>query len=583
MKKNSTIEHQQDEQLAKSYVKKGNENKNVNNINIKNTINLGDLIKQIRTKPKPKKKSKRKGITQEEEQQIIQQGMDGAPGLPGLPGMAGMSFQQPNQPQEPNQPMMQPNQPMMQPNQLPGPPNELPPLEKELEDAFKAYEEMRKIAEDDKIEIPENLKNIESSMIADPSNPIEIRNVINELRNDTQNIANLLPQPSRDSSTLDQLAFSNRPRIQPPPPLISSSAIGQQILENISSNSVRGIQPVVRSSGLSLRDMGILERIGSRQNNTIEDLNQLKNLYQRYTISLYKPPFPNQSTQEQVNDLYSKLSTLNENQLKRITPSVLQQERDIKFESIDDDKPLLPRVLPIQLPIKLPIQLPIQFRDNNSTQTGLDLARISQSSGLSNFLSEVSAIQKSPLKVQEQIYRDLIKEPLNPKYLPETQTARIQPKIREPRQKKKGSTTPEIRPIVEGVKQLQAQQPQSFKNELNQLDARYKTSLLDTIASQQPKPIERNLLGKTFSAFSDLLSGSRDARDAAAYGGVALGTVQPELIPAIGLAETGNQALNIIEAPVNAIERAIQARINRPQPIKTYRTDAYGNRFALNP
>ena len=35
---------------------------------------MGDLIKQIRTKPKPKKKSKRKGITQEEEQQIIQQG-----------------------------------------------------------------------------------------------------------------------------------------------------------------------------------------------------------------------------------------------------------------------------------------------------------------------------------------------------------------------------------------------------------------------------------------------------------------------------------------------------------------------------
>ena len=569
MKKNSNIEHQQDE--PKSYVKKGNENKNVNNINIKNTINLGDLIKQIKNKPKSRKRKSRKDIIQEE-QQIIQQGMDGAPGLPGMAGSQGapgISFQ----PQEPNQPMMQPNQ------LLPSAPTELPMLEKELEYAFKAYEEMRKIADKDKIELPENLKNIESSMIADPSNPFEIRNVINELQNDTQSIANLLPPQSRDSLTLDQLAFSNRPRIQPPPPLISSSAIGQQSLDNISSNSITGVQPL-RSSGLSLRDMGILERIGSRQNNTNEDLNQLKELYQRYTISLYKPPFPNQTTQEQVNDLYSKLSTLNQTQLKRVTPSALQQEREIKFESIDDDIPLLTRKLPLQL--GLPIQLPIQFRDNNSTQSGLDLARISQSSGLSNFLSEVSAIQKSPLKVQEQIYRDLIKEPLNPQYLPETQTARIQPKIREPRQKKKGST-PEIRPIVESVKQLQANQPQSFKNELNQLDARYKTSLLDTIASQQPKPLERNLLGKTFSAFSDLLSGSRDARDAAAYGGVALGTVQPELIPAIGLAETGNQALNIIEAPVNAIERAIQARINRPPQIKTYRTDAYGNRYAINP
>lgn len=567
MKKNSNIEHQQDEQLSKSYVKKGNENKNVNNINIKNTINLGDLIKQIKNKPKPRKRTSRKDIIQEE-QQIMQQGMPGLPGMAGsqgAPGMAGISFQ----PQEPNQPMM------MQQNQLPFPPNELPPfLEKELEDSFKAYEEIRKIADKDNIELPENLKNIETAMIADSSNPIEIRNVINELRNDTQNIANLLPPSYEDSSTLDQLAFSNRPRIQPPPPLVSSSSIGQQqSVENISSNSIRGIQPVRAGRGLSLIDLGVIERIGSRQNKTIEDLNQLKNIYQRYFGSSYKPPFPKARTQEQTIDLESKLKMIK------------QQETDfLNSDLIDDDRQLLPRkLLPLQLGLPIQKGLPIQFRDNNSTQTGLDLARISQSSGLSNFLSEVSAIKKSPLKVQEQIYRDLIKEPLNPQYIPETQTARIQPKIREPRQKKKGSTTPEIRPIVEGVKQLQANQPQSFKNELNQLDARYKTSLLDTIASQQPKPSERNLLGKTFSAFSHLLSGSRDARDAAAYGGAALGVVQPELIPAIGLAETVNQALNIIEAPVNAIERSIQASISRPPPIKTYRTDAYGNRYAINP
>jgi len=533
MKTNSPIEH---EEQSKSYVKKGN-NENTNTINIKNSINLGDLMQKLR-KTKAKKRAKRKGISQEE-QQIIQ-GMDGIPGMPGMPGSQGMSFQQPMQPQEANQPMQ------TQQNQLPNAPNPLPPiLEKDLEDAYKAYEDIRKIAEKDNIELPENLKNIESAMIADPSNPIEIRNVINELQNDTRSIANLLPQQSQDSLTLDQLAFSNRPRIQMPPPLISSSSNGQHSSENITSNSTRSVVPVVnRSSGLSLRDMGTLDRIGSRQNNTIEDLNQLKDLYQRYTVSLYRPQFPNQSTQEQVNDLYDKLSNLNENQLKRITPSVLQQEREIKFQSIDENRPSLQRVLPIQLPI--------QFRDNNSTQSGLDLAKISKSSGLSNFLSEVSAIQKAPPKTQQQIYRDLIREPLS---------------------FEQGSTTKYVPPKKSNT------YDESLSLSQN-LDRTTPKTLLDTLA-EKPKPLERNLLGQTFSAFSDLLSRSRDARDAAAYGGVALGTVQPELIPAIGLAETGNQALNIIEAPVNAIERAIQQRINRPPPIKTYRTDAYGNRFAL--
>jgi len=295
--------------------------------------------------------------------------------------------------------------------------------------------------------------------------------------------------------------------------------------------------------------MGTLERIGSKKNNTDDDLKQLKDLYQRYTISLYRPQFSNQSTQSQVNELYDRLSVLNENQLKRITPSALQQEKEIKFESIDENKASLPRVLPIQ------------FRDNNSTQSGLDLARISKSSGLSDFLSEVSAIQKAPPKTQQQIYRDLIREPLS---------------------FEQGSTTKYVPP----KKSNTYDESLSLSQNLDRTTPKFKIlpqkTLLDTIA-EKPKPPERNLLGQTFSAFSDLLSGTRDTRDALAYGGVALGAFQPELIPAIGLAETGNQALNIIEAPVNAIELAIQKRINRPPPIKTYRTDAYGNRFALNP
>ena len=100
------------------------------------------------------------------------------------------------------------------------------------------------------------------------------------------------------------------------------------------------------------------------------------------------------------------------------------------------------------------------------------------------------------------------------------------------------------------------------------------TSLLDSITQQQ-KP-QRNLLGQGFSAFSDLLSSSKGARDASAYGGVALGIAQPELLPAIGALETANQALNIIENPVNSIERAIQQRIDNPQQITRKRKDAYG-------
>ena len=102
------------------------------------------------------------------------------------------------------------------------------------------------------------------------------------------------------------------------------------------------------------------------------------------------------------------------------------------------------------------------------------------------------------------------------------------------------------------------------------------TSLLDSI-TQQPKP-QRNLLGQGLQGLTDFLRTSKTARDSAGYAGGALAIAQPELIPAIGVAETANQALNIIENPLNSIEQRIQQSIDKPKYL-TYRTDSNGQKY----
>jgi len=300
------------------------------------------------------------------------------------------------------------------------------------------------------------------------------------------------------------------------------------------------------------------------------------------------PPQPFYSAVEYVSaEMQSKdkVLRLEQNKLEKTKNNALKENpRDIeKIRNIDNQLKDIRKQ-------RENINPNLNPRDDNSTQSGLQLARSDSNTSvassvlpprppakkairpppsINNFFEDVLALKNAPVKTQQQIARDLLREPLNIQDVPLTTTARKELRVRPPRVKKDYYTPPETRPILEDVRKFR-QDVERSRNIPPQ------TSLLDQITSQpKPKPQERNLLGQAFGAFSNLLSSSRDARDAAGYGALALGAVQPELLPAIGAAETANQALNIIEAPVNAIERSIQARINNPAPARK-RKDAYG-------
>lgn len=535
-KSKSNIEHNDDDSKG---------NVNTNTINIKNSINLGDLVKQLKAKPKAKKSKKKGGGGGVGLDQMAVEQIQGPPGMPGQAGMAGINAM-PNQPFIPNQPS--------------------PPLLAQLEKSYTAIEKDLETAKKLGITIPEELKiNQSLQQSIDPTDAEQLLRIIDELDRDDTSIRNIIAEntnasmpplePSRPrlersgstqsvvsgleppplsnrSTTLEDLAFSNRLPIKQPLDIFSSSS-GERSLERISSNSVKP---------------------------KADDFN--------FEVS----PSP-------VNNRPASIfpSTPKDEDKKRMREKEQETQDNLKLlnDSFDAGNFILPSSF--------------FNRDNNSTQSGLQLARSgstqSVESGLpppkyselpqpSNFFSDVLALKNAPKKTQQQILRDLINEPLNIQDVaPPNQTARKELRVRPERVKKDYSKPPEIRPIVEEARKFR-QEIERSRNIPPQ------SSLLEQITMTKPKPPppERNLLGQAFGAFSNLLSSSRDVRDASAYGGVALGIAQPELLPAIGALETANQALNIIEAPVGSIERAIQQSIDRPK-YQTYRTDSYGQRY----
>jgi len=559
-----SIEHQA------SSIKKGNEN--VNTINIKNSINLGDLVKKIKAQSKPRKKGGAKSGAGGD--QMIEQ-IQGAPGMPGqagAPGMPGIDMT-PNQPFFPapsssssvmpsyvsntTMPQNFPVSNSVVPSYMSNATVPQQSIASTLENDLSSYERARKLAEDFGVPIPESLRTISSASSAQPNNPAQLKAVDNELKNEAQEILDRLPNvpiersgssQSISAGTLDQLypMFSNSLPIKPTPPDIFSSSTGERSLDNISSNSTQS-----KVSGLM-------------------------------------PPQPFYSAVEYVSaEMQSKdkVLRLEQNKLEKTKNNALKENpRDIeKIRNIDNQLKDIRKQ-------RENINPNLNPRDDNSTQSGLQLARSDSNTSvassvlpprppakkairpppsINNFFEDVLALKNAPVKTQQQIARDLLREPLNIQDVPLTTTERKELRVRPPRVKKDYYTPPETRPILEDVRKFR-QDVERSRNIPPQ------TSLLDQITSQpKPKPQERNLLGQAFGAFSNLLSSSRDARDAAGYGALALGAVQPELLPAIGAAETANQALNIIEAPVNAIERTIQARINNPAPVRK-RKDAYG-------
>ena len=561
-----SIEHQK----SSSSIKKGNENKNVNTINIKNSINLGDLVKKIKAKSKPRKKGGGGGGGGGGADQIIQ-GPPGMPGQAGAPGMPGIDAT-PNQPFFPSPSSSNSTIPSYMSNTTV--PQDFPvsnsitpsyvsnttvpqPIQissSTLETDLSAYEKARKLAEDFGVPIPESLRTISSASSAQPNNPTQLKAVDDELKNETQEILDRLPNVPLDRSgssqaistgTLDQL-YSNALPIKTTPDIFSSST-GARNLENISSNStkakVSGIMPPTpfSSSEFIIAPLQERLRLQSRESFLRKEQTQLEELK---NAALKEKP----RNIEKIKELDNKI-------------------KDIR-KSRYNNLPIMPA------------------QDNNSTQSGLQLARSelpprapprmlnAPEPSINNFFSDVLALKNAPVKTQKQILRDIVNEPLNIKeYVPPNQTARTQLRVRGPRVRKNDYFNPlELDPLVEDITQ--------FRKDIERSrNIPPQSSLLEQITMQKPKPPpppERNLLGQAFGAFSNLLSSSREARDAAGYGALALGAVQPELLPAIGAAETANQALNIIEAPVNAIERSIQARINNPAPSTRKRKDAYG-------
>ena len=177
-----TIEHRSPS------IKKGN-NENVNNINIKNSINLGDLIKKLK-EPSKRRKKRGGGGNGGGGDQMIEQiqgeaGMSGQAGVAGVAGIDGINAT-PNQPFPsssnstipsymsnttiPNQAFFPSSSNSTTPSYMSN--TTIPQTATDLEKTISLYEDARKQAEDLGITIPETLKRISSSSASsvDPNN-----------------------------------------------------------------------------------------------------------------------------------------------------------------------------------------------------------------------------------------------------------------------------------------------------------------------------------------------------------------------------------------------------------------------------
>jgi hypothetical protein len=247
------------------------------------------------------------------------------------------------------------------------------------------------------------------------------------------------------------------------------------------------------------------------------------------------------------------------------TIKILRVSKDINLEPDTEIEQRMKQL--INQPIK--VYKPIQpKKDRNLTNKEFLINQLREK-GIPARLSE------NVEDLQKQLDREM-KNELNPTVLPDIPIPPYGPR------KQQSNTIDTLfsnygppKSFFEDVRDIRSGYGSNNTQGINSFNIPPQTSLLEKMTTKPVAP-QRNLLGQGFSAFSDLLSSSKGARDAGAYGGVALGIAQPELLPAIGALETANQALNIIETPVNSIERAIQQRIDNPQQITRKRKDAYG-------
>ena len=544
MMKKSSIEHDNNEEEMNSPPL----NQNVNTINVKQSIDLGDLIKELKkdTKPKRKYKSKNKILQtlNNEQQDIITQ--QDTPNQPPIIVRNGDSAPQIIQGSQGFTP--QPND-LGQKIAIPKPIENFIPEEmiKELEDLYLDKTNIIKTADTLGITLPEEFIRSETAQLPLNPTPQQIRTLIDEIYRDNQqardmveNITNNIFRPQSITTNIT----GTRPQQQS----ISTNTNGTRPQQSITTNTTgtRASSPSSISTRASMPDLEI---------NLEPDTEIEKRMKQLLTPE---------------DDLMLKLpARLRPPSLRPIpeeTIKILRVPKDINLEPDTEIEQRMKQL--INQPIK--VYKPIQpKKDRNLTNKEFLINQLREK-GIPARLSE------NVEDLQKQLDREM-KNELNPTVLPDIP---IPPYKSTGPQRQRPSTIDTLFSNYGPPKSFFEDVRSSFGSNNTQgiqsMNIPPQTSLLEKMTTKPVAPPQRNLLGQGFSAFSDLLSSSKGARDASAYGGVALGIAQPELLPAIGALETANQALNIIETPVNAIERAIQQRIDNPTVKKRSSRDSYG-------
>ena len=565
------------------------DNQNINTINVKQSIDLSDLIKELKKdKPKRKYKKRQQDLTNQDIQGDIQQDIQTPSGL--IQGSQGMTSYLPNE----------------QAQKIPIP----VPIEnttisdemiKELEDLYLEKTNIIKEASKKNITLPEEFIKSETSPLPINPTPQQIKTLIDEIYIDNKKARDMIDLnlfPNVPINRTQQSITSNSTGFRPSQQAITSSSVGdKQSQQAITSNSTgertkdtlpldfffpnvpNDINPPSRFpksilpptpndpeapdiSGLDDENLSIkelrdkLRKIKAyyrKINQPLPDMSKSPGYQKiRKDYEVEPPAIVKELREMRENQPQSFKDELEKRMIKK--PQTIEDELENTMYKLIKNTPNKPyESRPPIIPGKGKTLSQQQSLINTLRKLGRNPPRNTSIEKLQEEYDRIIEQQTSPLN-DNLITRKEIEQQRNPSTIDTLFSNYGPPK----------SFLEDIRKSGFGSNNTQGIQSMNVPRQ---------TSLLDTIT--QPPKLQRNLLGQGFSAFSDLLTSSKGARDASAYGGLALGIAQPELLPAIGALETGNQALNIIENPVNSIERAIQERINNP-PAPRKRKDAYG-------
>lgn len=628
MMKKSSIEHnnEEDNQVGLKGVYPL-DNQNINTINVKQSIDLGDLIKELKKDNKPKRKYKKRqqDLTTSNIQDIIDQ--QDTPNQPPIIVRSGESAPQIIQgsqgttPQAPND--------LGQKIPIPNLKSQIEIPEEmviELEKLYKDKTDIIKNAEEKGITLPEEFVRSETVPLPINPTPIQIRTLIDEIYRDNQqatdiieNLSGIIPQ-----QTITTNITGSRPQQQSITTNITGSRPQQSITTNTSG--ISSLQPSSISTSASMPDLLRMPPLSDSSDEFKSRFSKSilpKSILPPSSIDLSRipksilPPTPNNPEAPDISELDDENLSIKElrDKLRKIKAYYRKINKPLPDMSKSPGYLKLRKDYEVEPSAIVKELREIRENQSQSFKDELEKRMIKKPQTIEDELENTmyKLIKNEPYKPyepmqpikprkgktltqQESLINTLRKLGRNPprdtpidklreEYdrILEQQTSPINDNLITRQQKEQQRKPSTIDTLFSNYGP-----PKSFLDDIRKsggfgsnntqgiqsMNVPPQTSLLDTI-TQPPRP-QRNLLGQGFSAFSDLLSSSKGAREASAYGGVALGIAQPELLPAIGALETANQALNIIEAPVNSIERAIQQRIDNPQQITRKRKDAYG-------